>query len=90
MKRVRVEQMSRNFGCKADWYKHENVAEVEAANPVYRCGNKWFPAAYFVVVEEQCYDPMREFNCHYWATVENIGPFASEAAAKAAADAVAC
>lgn len=78
MKRMRVEKKSRDFGVKADWYKHENVAAVETANPVYPCGGKMFPAAYFVVVEEFVKDEMRDFNPNYWAAVEYVGPFASE------------
>lgn len=90
MKRARVEKMGRNFGCKAEWYKHENLAAVEAVDPRQYVGGKMWPAAYFVAVEEYVYDPMRDFNPGYWAAIEHIGPFADEAAAKAAADAVAC
>ena len=81
MKRVRVEKMARDFGVLADWYNHENVAAVEAADPRRYCGGRMFPAAYFVVVEENVYDPMRDFNPHYWAAVEYVGPFADEEAA---------
>ena len=78
MKRNRVELMSRDFGCKAAWYKHENLAAVEAADPRHCVGGRMWPAAYFVVVEEQVYDPMRDFNPCYWVTRENVGPFATK------------
>lgn len=82
MKRVRVEKRNRNFGIQAAWYMHENVAEVAAENPRYYCGGKMFPAAYFVLVEEHVYDPMRDFNPSYWVEAKKFGPFANEAKAE--------
>jgi len=81
MKRARVEKKNRNFGVNANWYNHENVAAVEAANPRYRCGKRMFPAAYFVVVEEYAHDEMRDVRPNYWVAVEHVGPFADEQAA---------
>lgn len=84
MKQAKVIKDSRNFGVKADWYNHDNLQYVEAANPTRVVGNKVWPAAYFVRVDEWVRDEMFGSD---WQTVAYAGPFATEQWAKDWADA---
>lgn len=89
MKRYEIKKALRTFGSKdpKNWYTHENVATVEAANVTMPVNGRLFPAAWFVVEVTDCYDPMREFNTHYAMREGAAGPFATEEDAKAWADA---
>lgn len=82
MKRTNIKKLPRNFGSATDWYNYENLVEVEAKNPCSYCGGKMAPIAFFVAVEEEDYNPMRDYNSLVWITVENAGPFASEETAR--------
>ena len=89
-KKAQVKKDARNFGCKTDWYKHENLVAVEMTNPTRVVGGKVWPAAYFVETVETVQDEMfgREeirrtiagpFSCETiaqeWADSYNSCPF---------------
>jgi len=89
-KKAQVKKDARNFGCKTDWYKKENLIAVEMTNPTYIVGGKVWPAAYFVETVETVHDEMfgREeirravagpFSCETiaqeWADSYNSCPF---------------
>ena len=78
MKRYEIKKQSRTFGSNCDWYNKQNLESVETANPTYPCGNRRFPAAYFVFETEQVRDEMRDFNPNYKVSRPVAGPFASE------------
>ena len=81
MKRYQVKKQNRAFGNKCDWYNRVNLGAVEAANPTYPCGNRQFPAAYFVFKTEWVRDEMRDFNPNYQTFTPAAGPFATETVA---------
>lgn len=81
MKRYEIKKDARNFGSKADWYNHKNLSAVNAANPLHPVGGKMWPAAYFVVVVETVYDPMRDYSPCYDVREAIAGPFATETTA---------
>lgn len=82
-KHAEVELMGRNFGRSTDWYNHNNLVAVEAANPTWSVGGKLRPAAYFVQTVEVVNDEMfgRETFRNFVA-----GPFATKEAAQVWAD----
>lgn len=86
MKRAEVKKDVRDFGNACDWYNKDNMAAVEAANPVKNIGRFAVAAAYFVELVEEKRDEMRE--CGQWYKVRRAvaGPFPTEAAAMVWAD----
>ena len=78
MTNYKIRKDARDFGCKADWYNHENLGAVNAANPTRIVGGRVWPAAFFVFACNWAHNEMCETCPNFETCAPVAGPFSSE------------
>lgn len=77
-KAYKTTKTNRDYGSLCDWYNHENLVNVEAANVTRPIGKRPAPAAWFVEEHEWHYDEMRDCEAYYETRKPVAGPFVTE------------